>query len=748
MKYEDWIKELASEDKAHKEFRKKAQKVVDRYEDEEKRGESQSTYNILWSNTEVLHSAVYEKMPTPDIRRRFLDRDPNGKQVAELSERAVSYAMDSYDFDGVIDATVDDYLLPGFGQVRLRYKPYFDQGAAPRIDLEERIKGYDPLTYEPVNGVFNGDEEVEEFQQDDLGPFMNGEPEEELVHEEIACESVNWKRFRWQPASNWQDVDWCSIDHYMTFDELEENYGKELATQIPLGFNDDGEKEINDDEKSRALIHEIFDKVDRKIITIAEGYNEVIKEEDDPLGLEGFYPFPKPLVSTLKNGQFIPIPDFIFYQDQALELDEITTRINLLTKEMKYRGVYDGSFKELADVMTLDDGEFKPIADFQERFQGGQGDVRKAIAAMPLDDIQSALMSLYKAREEVKTTIYEITGIADIMRGSTKSSETLGAQQLKTQFGSMRIAKRQKRVATFIRDIIRLKVEIMVENFQKETLEAMTGIEITPEMEQIFNDDLLRSYRIDIETDSTITADAGQEKQQRIELVTAVTEFAEKVAPLVQQGLMPGNVAKELLAFAVRGFKVGRTLEEVLDEMGGNSQEDPRMQEMQMQMKQQVEQIKQQAGEYVQGVKQQSEGRIKQLEKTLFEKEKQLAISNERTQVKLAESQMKADIQGKALKYKTEMEAKLEVFKAKLDAVTQMPQEHMPDQSREEMNQMMQVLGQALMEMQNSSQQGFNALSGELQSANANLYSISDYMQKPARVVRDANGVVTGATRD
>ena len=124
MNYDDWDKELKSEAKAHEDYRIDAQKVVDRYEDEETRENSQ--FNILWSNVEVLHAALYAKAPIPDIRRRFLDRDPDGKEAAEVAERAVSYCIDTYDFNGTMDRAVDDYLIAGAGQVRLRYEPFFE----------------------------------------------------------------------------------------------------------------------------------------------------------------------------------------------------------------------------------------------------------------------------------------------------------------------------------------------------------------------------------------------------------------------------------------------------------------------------------------------------------------------------------------------------------------------------------------------------------------------------------------------
>ncbi len=78
----------------------------------------------------------------------------------------------------------------------------------------------------------------------------------------------------------------------------------------------------------------------------------------------------------------------------------------------------------------------------------------------PIDVISAALEKLYLARDQIKNVIYETTGISDILRGLTDPNETLGAQQIKTQWGSLRVQRKQAEVARFARDLFRLKAEI------------------------------------------------------------------------------------------------------------------------------------------------------------------------------------------------------------------------------------------------------------------------------------------------
>jgi hypothetical protein len=562
--YNHWIKELDAEEKAHKDFRKEGDRVYERYRDEQEK--KKGKFNILWSNTRVQHSAVLSSRPKPDVTRRYKDPDQLSRDIAEVTERAISYSLDMYDSDGNFNLAVDDYLLPGLGQIRARYTPYFGKGEPPRIPVagEQQEDGTVKFIHE--------DKEVTP-EIDELGqPFVLGEPPDVVVYEEVTCEVVPWKNFRWMPANSWESVNWCAIEHYLTKEELTEQFGQEKADQCPLGYTEEGAKtDKEQDGKSRAKVYEIFDKKKRELVFICDGYNQPLGKESDPLNLQGFYPFPKPMMTNVLSDKCIPSPDFIKYEEQADELDQVTARIRALTKELKWNGMYDGSFKELEGLGGQGDGVFLPVDGWSERFQGSPPALENAIITRPIDKLILVIRELYASREGAKQTIYEITGIADIIRGATNASETLGAQQLKQQNASLGLTPKQNEVARFFRDIYRIKAEIIVEQFQPQTLTLMTGIQVTPEMMAIMKNDLLRSYKIDIETDSTVATDQSQEQQNVVELLTAITSFIQQFAPLVQMGIPP-EIGKEMLLFAVRRFKGGDQLEQVLEKLGDGAQ--------------------------------------------------------------------------------------------------------------------------------------------------------------------------------
>lgn len=82
----------------------------------------------------------------------------------------------------------------------------------------------------------------------------------------------------------------------------------------------------------------------------------------------------------------------------------------------------------------------------------------------------------------------------------------------------------------------------------------------------LLRQDKLRGFRIDIETDSTVQGDAQQEKAQRIEFVEGVTKFIQAAGEIAMQMPEFTPLAGKMLAFAVRGFRVGRDLESAIED--------------------------------------------------------------------------------------------------------------------------------------------------------------------------------------
>ena len=103
---------------------------------------------------------------------------------------------------------------------------------------------------------------------------------------------------------------------------------------------------------------------------------------------------------------------------------------------------------------------------------GGSKDVDHLDADRQIAQTITGLVAL---RKQVIEDIYQIMGLSDIMRGATDPNETLGAQQLKTQYGSTRIRDKQQEMVRLARDLVEITSEIITEKFKDVTIIEMSA---------------------------------------------------------------------------------------------------------------------------------------------------------------------------------------------------------------------------------------------------------------------------------
>ena len=535
-----WQNELEKSDQFERDWRERGMRVVERYRDEREGraliGPSNTRFNILWANTETLKGALLARMAEPDVRRRFPDPNPAAREVAILLERALSYGLDVYDGITPMKAALEDYLLPGRGVVWVVYEP---------VIIKEKIKI-------EVDGEDVALDEVEEIER--------------LGDQRCRFEYVHWQDYRESPSRRPEDVTWRARRHLFTRDDLI-GRGFKDAHEIPLNWMPDTNEDNADYEEiyNRAEVWEIWCKVTRKRLFIATGYKDVLAEDDDPYELEDFFPTPTPLIAVRTNNTSIPVPEFTLYQDQADELDRVTNRITYLIEGLKRRGVYDASVPELAQLAMAGDNDFVPSDNFASLAQ--KGGLAGAFQTEDISVVSAVLNGLYTQRMQVLQVIYEVTGISDIIRGGgTKASETATAQQLKAQYGSMRLRRRQDEIEKYIRELYRIKAELIAENYEPEILQRVTGMEVTDEMLEIMRNDKLRNYQIDVETDSTVFADEEETKRTRMEFASVFGDYLIKAIEATRAAPEITPIAFEILKLVAGAWKIGRNFEDVINE--------------------------------------------------------------------------------------------------------------------------------------------------------------------------------------
>lgn len=557
-------------------------------------------FPMLWANISVLQPAVYARVPQPVVERRFKDSQPVARMASELVERNLAFTADDADLDSLMRAVRDDFLLCARGTVWLRYEADFEP-----LDI----------------GVEPSNAPVLDMQGDDGGPTP-----EQITDERVCLDYVHWSDFLHSPARRWKDVTWVARRVPMTDEEFDKRFpeGRASLAANGAGSNHGTNQTERAQNEGKIYVWEIWCKSENYTVWIAEGSPVALEVSEPPLKLTRFFPCPRPAFGTLSTSSLIPVPDYVYYQQQCDEIDMLTKRVNKLTDQLRLKIFYpsgDGSVSPAIEkaMRPENDTVMVPIPEWAAFTDKGGSN---AIVTLPIDEVQKVIVACIEVRKQLVEDVYQITGISDIVRGDTQASETATAQRIKSQWGSIRIRDRQAELARFARDIVNLAGEIICDQFQPETLMLVSGIQlptaaqkqqvemqmqqqqmmqqqaaqraqqmgqptpppqppqIPPEVQkmmeqptidevvQLLRNDSVRGFRIDIETDSTIEPDEDAEKQRRMEFVQMVGGFMQQAGAIAQQTPMLVPVMVETLLFAARGFRAGRQLENTLEQVG------------------------------------------------------------------------------------------------------------------------------------------------------------------------------------
>lgn len=713
-----WRDEIHRYKEDYKKWAESGRKIIKRYRDERKDATNiDIRFNILWSNIKTLKPAVYSRAPNVEVSRRFKDQNDVGRVASMILERTIDYELRQYsDFHSAISNCVDDRLLPGRGVAWVRYEPKIETQEQPEItdDVE--------------------DEGREVGEGEAYGMAGEVEPFEVVADERTPVDYVFWDDFAHLPARTWEEVTWVARRVYMSKDEGLERFG-DIFDQVSLTYsrekdpqNDDNNQNVVADDK-KAVVWEIWCKPSKKVYWIADGFDELLDERDDPLELECFFPCPKPLFSTVTTDSLIPVADFKLYQDQADEIDEISGRIAHLTKACKVMGVYAADEPSLARLMKEgQDAVLIPVENWPAFME--KGGLGQAIQLVPLADIIATLQQLYAAREACKQIIYETTGLSDILRGASAANETATAQGIKAQFASIRLNDMKDDVARFARDVLRMKAEIICARYQPDIILQVSGIANTPDGQnpelvaaaiQLLKNEPIRNYNIDIETDSMVEIDQQKEKADRIEFLQASSGFLEKAVQAAQVAPEILPLVTQMLLFGVRGFKVGRELEGTFENFQQEAQQKvaeqqanpkPNPAEQEMQAKMQLEQAKAQA----EAQKADMDAQI----------EKYKADLKAQTDMQIAQMRTETDIKLKAMDKSGDLVEYDELGRQQASAVIQ-------GVVAENNAALQQNMGAVIQAIQASNEQQTQALATMLAQLTA-----------PKQVIRDANGKIVG----
>jgi len=396
-------------------------------------------FQMFWANQEVLAPSIYAKPPVPAVTPKFNDRRPVYQAASEVAERCAHVAFD----------------LAGINELMLLV----------RDDLSMISRGVAWCRYD------SGDDNA-------------------YGHEKVCIDFKHRKDFLHSISRNWREVTWVAAASYLTRAQARKRFRKFSGDEYQNAdyrVDKDSKAVGGADKRERAKFWEIWSKGDRRVVWVAQGCENILDEDDPHLDLREFFPCPKPAYGTTQRGSLVPVPDVMQYRDQLDEINQLTAKIHALSENLEVRGFYPAGGAELADAIqaavsiSTPGRVLVPIANW-----ASFGGTKEIIVWMPIDVIAQTIQGLVALRKEIIQDIYQIMGLSDIMRGATDPNETLGAQQLKTQYGSTRIRDKQQEMVRIARDLVEIALEIITEKFKPETIIAMSQTQLpTREMQAI-----------------------------------------------------------------------------------------------------------------------------------------------------------------------------------------------------------------------------------------------------------------------
>lgn len=629
-KRSEWDKRIARANKFFSNAREHGRKVYLRYKDD--RADDLTLLNVkranfFYSNVNTIKESLFNSLPKPDVRRLHISdyEDDVARVAALIVSRGIDYELNCCkDFKGAVRAAILDRLVPGIGQVWLSF----------------------------------------ETKKDDAGAVVTNS-------ETMTIESVYWEDFIYEPARSWDKVTWAGRRLELTKKEAEARWGKEKVLLMDAAKNNGSSLSPKELAEDKYEVYEIWDKTAKKVVFVSTGLSEVLEERDDPYKLTDFYPFPQPLVANLNTTAFLPVTDYHIAQDQYIQLDILYARMSLIVDAIRVAGAYDSSATEIKNMLSGEENKLIPVDNWA--MYAEKGGAKGLIDWYPVEQVVAVLEQLRAQFEAIKGLLFEISGMADIVRGDTNQYETAKAQEIKSDFASVRMNGYQRDVSEFVTGILKIMAELMCQLYSDEKLVEIIGPlnsadqPLVPAAAQVIRNSFTMHYKVSIQANSLTQADWAREKSQKMELMGYLSQFLTSAVGAIQQTPTLAPLLIGLMKFSITGFKGSSEIEGLIDqqmdalqkaqeEAKKNPQPAPPSPE---QIKAQAEQMRIQAD--VQKMQMQA-----QIDKA--QAEQSAALEQQRSQFDMQIETRKLEQQAALAEKEAQLKAQLEMQKAQLEA--------------------------------------------------------------------------------
>jgi hypothetical protein len=524
-----WKSQILSAKEAAREYWQSAKDCEEVFENKD------LNYNIFYSNVCILDATLNNANPRPYIQRRFIKRAEQNKllsslysEVSNILQSAVEYFSDITNVDNVIYDVVHAANITGRGVIWVEY--------IPEIGQQEVLN---PVTREI---------EIQEFISD----------------RKLICSFVDYEDFLCSSAKSERDIWWVAKRHLLTKKEIKERFN--YSTEV----EELSHQTKDETEQKRGEVWEIWDKSKKRRIFILTTSlkGEVLEEQEDPYGLDDFFPCVT-LTWLTKRKTIQPKPEYFLYQKLANQLEDVVKKSANIEDAIRFIILANVSNSSIAaQITTARDGAVISVPP-----QSVEARASDIVSALPSDIAVNLVRHFEEKKGLLKQNIYDITGISDLLRGQTDARETAEAQKIKGLFGSLRFNARQMKINKLRRKIYSIFCELIAEHLDVKTLSEITcsqfpefdpegGLDWEKIMELMHNDNL-RNYTIDVETTATIFDDKKAENAAIQNLMATYLNGIESAIKLNNGALIKGLLP--VLKLGLRSVSVSSALERELE---------------------------------------------------------------------------------------------------------------------------------------------------------------------------------------
>lgn len=606
-----WVREIERYERKAAKFLRVGKKVLERYT-AEKRDENSTTvqYNALWSNMQTLRPALYAKDPKPEVERRFKDKDPVGRVASDVLERCLSYCIQKTGFGDSMRQAVQDRLLPGRGVVWVRYVPTMApmDGEVPndatqitddippeQVVWEDVIPEFVPWndfghtvarTWAEADAVWRiaymDRKELCKRFGDELGKQVPLDQQSDPSDNRSAQESI-------------QTEDGKKATIYEIWDKRTKRaIWLQRGMQKVLDVRDDPLKLEGFWPCPKALQATI---TSNSIIPVADYYiwsdqageldrlTQRIAMLTKAIKVVGVYDSSVPALQQLLNqgveNRLVPVDSFAAFAEKgglvgAVQLLDVKMVADILLSLYDARDHVKQDLYEISGLSDLLRGASDP-----EETAAAQK-IKAGFASVRLKDMQRDVQ--YFARDTLKImgeiicehfsldTIKAMCGV-ELLTAQEK-------QQIQQQIAAMQ--QHQQKMQMLQQQVQQAQQSgqqinpMMVEQAQMaigpapqppdpKRMELMKQPS-WDDVHGLLQDGAHRSFRIDIETDSTIAQDEQQERESRLEFASTMSELLQGAEKIVTTAPELALAIAETFMFVLRSYRVGRPTESAFQE--------------------------------------------------------------------------------------------------------------------------------------------------------------------------------------